>query len=321
MRRLLMAKTQSFGLRLLLTMASAAVIASAQTTLNVQFTGTAYGKPGQIDLATFDSKFPQATNHGGTLVLGGNALPFVSMEVVGSTVTDLVINSPSFDSIFFEDTSPMPTLNAAGVVTGRTGKMHVAFSTGVFEGLNIPLPYVFTCDTGCPPMPLPSFPLGAFGGTFTANTSGVKIPEPAAPATGPSPQASSNSGVDEGPVVSGLRQTAGLENGNLVLKDSVKSRAASTGGPDGALIFPTPVQFVPITYNASATCGNLLAGCWLTISNSTGSAAALTSGSVTANLDWSSLPPGVYPSNFSITLTDGTDPPVVQNTPVNLLLT
>ncbi len=108
---------------------------------------------------------------------------------------------------------------------------------------------------------------------------------------------------------------------NFVLKDSVESRAASNGGPDGALIFPTPVQFVPITYNASATCGNLLAGCWLTIPNSTGSVAALTSGSVTANLDWSSLPPGVYPSNFSITLTDGTDPPVVQNTPVNLILT
>ena len=59
----------------------------------------------------------------------------------------------------------------------------------------------------------------------------------------------------------------------------------------------------------------------MTIPNPTGSVAAFLSGSVTANLDWSNLPAGVYPSSVSITQSDATDATVVQNTTLGLILT
>src|SRR5579872_4180432 len=167
-------------------MGCAAAIASAQPTqvgMEITIEGIAYGKPGNVDLATFSGKV-------GQIVVNGTALPFDFIEFLGSpTLSKLHFTSTvnanggaAGDYFVFENSTFTPINGGLG---GRTGTLNLYAASGPFSGGTVTLEYSFTCDNGCATALLGA-KYGDFHATFSARGGGqfpaaIKFTQGAAP--------------------------------------------------------------------------------------------------------------------------------------------
>lgn len=231
-----------------------AVVALAQTTnvaVKIAMTGTAYGVPGNIEMESVPP-------HGvpGSITYNGTSINFDSIELIGGpTSTELLVSATantnqgaSGEVLIFFDLSPTLSLS------GRAGTLVLTHGTGPYFGSSISLPYTFKCTSACATT-INANKSGPFDADFNAAGSAVFPSTIQIPRIGGG--APTFVSPPSGSVIQRIKNYFAPQVYGSVAPIAVPflratPDAASSGGLDGALVFATPVQFVPTTYTASA---------------------------------------------------------------------
>ena len=95
--------------------------------------------------------------------------------------------------------------------------------------------------------------------------------------------------------------------------------ASGSSGPSASLVITPPWQPVQTEFSAAATCSNL-STCWMTIPAGSGSIPPFTNTPITVDFNFGALGAGVYPANFSLTLTPSGGSASTESVPFNLIV-
>jgi uncharacterized protein (TIGR03437 family) len=233
------------------------------------------------------------------------------------------------DILYFTDPSTPLGKNSA------VGNATLQFGTGAFNGATGSFAYTLECIARCETED-GVLKDGSFAFSFAITSGKLALPAGAPAALAQAvvnpPAYLSGSAYDYSVDYSGATITVTekpQQNSQQQSRQaSVAARTTAAAG-DGTLTLTTVWQPLSATYSVAATCANLpAADCWVTIptANATGTIAAFTSGTITANLNLPVPNAGVYPANVAITITPSADngaqpPPSTLNVPLSLIVT
>ncbi len=308
----------------------AAAGASGQPTKTIAFsvvgTGGGAGLPGVID-AEMNNGIAMLNGMPRNLSFAGiSGMPVVLPGPVTGTgnVTDIILNlaGPGNDILHFHDISPNVRND------GRDGTAMLNWGTGAFNGASGTLSYNLKCSALCfsgQGTPVAGLFEFAFGGNASIVVQTVLAQSLIDSLT---PQAATQTGsTQEAP---GVIETIAkiwafiLNPGGALghARRAYNEPAASAGSTGGeAFNIGLPTQPVQGTFNATASCPNLPADCWITIPTGSGTIAPFTATSLEVDVNSGSLGTGVYPANFSVTLMPASGPAVTQTLPLTLIVT
>jgi uncharacterized protein (TIGR03437 family) len=104
----------------------------------------------------------------------------------------------------------------------------------------------------------------------------------------------------------------GANSGSVLVFNTDNAASGASGelphATSGAssIQIPLPVQSAASTYSVSANCADSTANCWIEVPTASGSIAANSSATISANVSPAGLSPGVYSAMVAITITPGT---------------
>lgn len=316
------------GLTLMITTAAAAQSLTLAT-ITYSLSGGADGLPGDVLALKQNGTVSITTEQGSNPPGPAFQIIFSFFQLKGSpTTTDItiVLDDPYNDVLVFHDSSPSLSL------LGRSGTANLTGSTGSFHGATGYIQYDFSCTQVCPDgvhTPIEDhfgYNLSGLASIVMAAAGAQQLPPstwPVAPPVNPLllPGAASNSYrlLPGGGVVI-ISPKDGSVSTQSVSHLNAHPATSSTGSPDGSFTLTPPWQPVQATFAAAATCADLSAGCWLTVPSGTGSLPPLTSVPIPVDLDYESLPEGIYPANLSLTVTPAGGAASVQNLPFTLVI-
>jgi uncharacterized protein (TIGR03437 family) len=315
--------------------------------ITIQFTIHAWGLPNQVDAFVLPSS-PDCANNACQIsvttskgVSGRYPIEAMTFNGNGNTTTLFVsildvAGSGSYNNTFqLTDGNATPYLNGEGYQIGRQGTFTSIVGTGAFNGATVNMPYVFKCTdnadqcfNGSPTPATTNFQSVFVGG-------GTIVSDPPGNQQSPPPPVPKATGFGSGRFKITWPPGGGIDfeeipTSVITLPTSPNSSgarvwpntSATSAAPDGAFDLVVPFEQAPIGYATTVACPNLPSTCWITLPSPNGSLPAFTGGSVEADMNFGSLGTGIYPANFSttITATDGSFPPITQNQTANLIV-
>ncbi len=285
--------------------------ASSSFSFNLTGTGSGSGRPGLID----------AHLHEGTLTIGGGGrtttipLSFVAIDGNGSTTNiGLIPAGNANDYIHFYDGAA--SLNNLG----RTGTASISYGIGAFHFATGTIAYSLVCTfvcfngNGTPTADIFAFSFTASGTLNLPTTTAQAILPALYPPPPPTP----------GVVDTIVSIYTFITNPSSALgKISVAKTEPHTSSGAGGELFSMalPWETVPATFSASTTCPGSPTDCWISTTTPTGTIAPFSNTSISLSLNAGSLGNGVYPADFSLTLTPSGSAPTTSNLPFTLLVT
>lgn len=306
---------------LIVNLATAASAQSGITNLAASLVGNGggIGEPGQIDahfdrgLFTVSYSVTNAAN--GFTTNYANSIPLSFAGIAGNgTGTDIVLlfAGNANDGVHFHDT------NSHLRNDGRDGTASVDWGIGAFHGATGTLTYNFKCTSLC--FQGQGTPVaGIFG--FTMSASGT-LDLQTARAQDITPQASTNPPAPNS-IKTFITKPAGGSAPSIRRASAVSAAATGSSGGGESLSFAVPWQPVKSTFSATGACPTLPNGCWLAIPTASGTISPFTDASIEVDLNYGELGTGVYPANFTFTLTPGQGggAPATQSLPFTLIVT
>lgn len=113
----------------------------------------------------------------------------------------------------------------------------------------------------------------------------------------------------------------GAGSGSSIVNPAGVIRSASgNSAASGSLILTPPWLPVQSTFSASATCPDMPSSCWMTVPTGSGTLPPFTNTPVEVDMNFGTLPAGVYPANVSLTVTPSGQTAVTENVPFTLLI-
>jgi len=304
--------------------------ASGQTTtiaFSVVGTGGGAGLPGVID-AEMNNGIAMLNGMPRNLSFAGiSGMPVVLPGPVTGTgnVTDIILNlaGPGNDILHFHDVSPNVRND------GRDGTALLDWGTGAFNGATGTLSYNLKCSSLCfsgQGTPVAGLFEFAFAGNPTSIVVQTVLAQNLIKSLTPQPGTKGGS-TQEAPgvietiakILAFITNPGGAIGHDRQAYTEPATSPSNTGGEAFNVALPTqPVQG---TFTATASCPNLTADCWITIPGESGTIAPFTETSIEVDVNSANLGTGVYPANFSVTLTPASGPAATQTLPLTLIVT